>query len=310
MKVFLLYPDRDFNPSEELPPNTPDLSQDLALDVVFATMANGDPFLLEVARRVVLSGSGELNTILYRQEILRDCLKHPDIVRAIYGIPVEFVERKQKEWLGISPRYTGPTAILHTARRLLEVSLELLRKLRQIADEHAKAFASQGFRRFFSMIEEELNDAYLATVTKHIQTLRFPKGVLLSARLGKGNEGTNYTLCKPLEPERSLIKRLFASRSPVYSFSLAPQDDHGARVLGELRDRGLVWVANSVAQAAAHIESFFKVLRWELAFYIGCLNLYEQLEQLGEPIAFPKWCRPRNANFPARAYMMFRSPSR
>jgi DNA mismatch repair protein MutS len=288
MKVFLLYPDRDFDLSWELPPNATDLSQDLALDALFAAMAQGDQFLLEVARRVVLSGSDELDIILYRQEILKDCLKHPDIIRQIYSIPLEFLERKRKEWLWISPRHAGPSSILSGAQRMLEVSLYLLQRLRQIADEHAGAFASRGFRRFFSMIEQELDDAYLATVARHTQALRFAKGVLLSAQLGNGNEGTQYILCKPNDPERSWIKRVFASKSPIYSFSLHPRDDHGAQVLGELRDRGLARAANSVAQAAEHIESFFKVLRWELAFYMGCLNLYEQLEQLDEPVAFPQ----------------------
>lgn len=30
------------------------------------------------------------------------------------------------------------------------------------------------------------------------------------------------------------------------------------------------------------------MLRIELAFYVGCLNLYEQLVQLGEPVSFPQ----------------------
>jgi hypothetical protein len=67
MKVFLLYPDRDFDLFQELPPNTADLLQDLALDTVFAAMAQGDQFLLDVARRVVLFGSDQLDVILYRQ---------------------------------------------------------------------------------------------------------------------------------------------------------------------------------------------------------------------------------------------------
>ncbi len=58
--------------------------------------------------------------------------------------------------------------------------------------------------------------------------------------------------------------------------------------MGESRDRGLARVANTVAQAAEHIESFFNVLQLELAFYLSCLNLYEQLDQLGEPVAFPQ----------------------
>jgi DNA mismatch repair ATPase MutS len=46
-------------------------------------------------------------------------------------------------------------------------------------------------------------------------------------------------------------------------------------------------VANAVAQSAEHIDSFLNVLRLELGFYMGCLNLSEELAQLGEPIAFP-----------------------
>ena len=48
----------------------------------------------------------------------------------------------------------------------------------------------------------------------------------------------------------------------------------GSKALSELKDRGINLVANALAQSADHIDSFFKMLRIELAFYIGCLNLY------------------------------------
>jgi len=288
MKVFLLYPDRDFDLSRELPPNAADLAQDLALDTLFAAMAQRDSFLFDVVRRVILSGSDEINTIAYRQEVLQDCLRYPDVVRQMYGIPLEFLERKHREWFWISPRDASPSLALSGGQQLLEASLDLLWSLRRIADANAETFQSAGFRRFFAMIQRELDDEYLASVAKHIRALRFPHGVLLRARLGKGNEGTDYLLCKPNAPDRNWVKRVFAPKSPVYSFSLHPRDDQGARVLGELRDRGLVRAANAVAQAAKHIEDFFNVLRWELAFYLGCLNLREQLVQIGEPFAFPR----------------------
>ena len=55
----------------------------------------------------------------------------------------------------------------------------------------------------------------------------------------------------------------------------------------KLNDRGVNLVANSLAQSADHIDSFLNLLRIELAFYIGCLNLHEQLAPMGEPISFP-----------------------
>jgi len=287
MRVFLLYPDQDFDPSVPLPPMD-DLTQDLFLNILFQAMAQGDRFLFQVTRQVVLSPLDEITPVIYRQDILKDCLKHPDVVRQIYQIPLEFLDRKRKRWLWVSPRHSTPTSILNSARELLEASLDLLRQLRLIADQNVNAFESQGFRRFFTMIQRELDDEYLALVERHVQQLRFPQGVLLSAQPGRGNEGSGYVLCCPNDADRNWLQRLFTSRSPTYSYTLHPRDDAGARVLEELRNRGLARAANAVAQAAEHIESFFTVLQRELAFYIGCLNLYEQLMALGEPVAFPQ----------------------
>jgi DNA mismatch repair ATPase MutS len=46
-------------------------------------------------------------------------------------------------------------------------------------------------------------------------------------------------------------------------------------------------VANALAGSTDHILSFFNLLRAELAFYLGCLNLHERLSQKGEPTCFP-----------------------
>ncbi|HTE83744.1 MAG TPA: DNA mismatch repair protein MutS, partial [Dehalococcoidia bacterium] len=45
--------------------------------------------------------------------------------------------------------------------------------------------------------------------------------------------------------------------------------------------------ANAVAQSADHILSFFTMVRAELGFYIGCLNLRGLLAEKGEPLCFP-----------------------
>jgi DNA mismatch repair ATPase MutS len=54
-----------------------------------------------------------------------------------------------------------------------------------------------------------------------------------------------------------------------------------------VRGKGLTHVANAVARSADHVASFFVMLRLELAFYLGCVNLYERLEQAGQPTCFP-----------------------
>ena len=45
-------------------------------------MGGGDKFLLGVAKSVVMSGlENDTDTILYRQEVLKDCLKNPSVIR-------------------------------------------------------------------------------------------------------------------------------------------------------------------------------------------------------------------------------------
>jgi len=286
MKAFLMYPSRDFKATRQPSFNEEALTPDLELNTLFNAMTLGDEYLLEVAKQVVLSSLDAPDIIRYRQEILKDCLKNPAIVRDIYSIPIESIENKRKRWMSIFTRY--PSAILSSSLELMQMFMVLLKNLKNIADEHADKFESDGFARFFAMIQRELDDNYFAIVENHLKVLKFRDGVLISAELGNGNEGTNYILRKTNYDSRNWVKRIFAKKSPIYSFTLHPRDEAGARALGDLRDRGLNLVANAVAQSANHIDSFLNMLRLELAFYVGCLNLSEQLAQLGEPIAFPE----------------------
>lgn len=286
MKVFFLHSDHDFDLQQKLPVNEQTLVKDLALDTLFDAMARGDRFLLEVGKKVVLSGSNDLDTIFYRQSILKDCLKNASIVRSIYAIATEAIEEKRKKlYFGIFSRYPG--AVLHSGRDAMQVFLTKLKQLKAIADEHADQFGSAGFSAFFAMIKKELDDEYFARVQEHLQELKFSDGTLISAGLGKGNEGSDYILHKTQDKKRSWLERFFAQEPPAYTVRVHERDETGARALGELRDRGINLVANALAQSAEHINSFFVMLQTELAFYIGCLNLVEQLAFKGEPVTFP-----------------------
>jgi DNA mismatch repair ATPase MutS len=55
-----------------------------------------------------------------------------------------------------------------------------------------------------------------------------------------------------------------------------------------LKGRGISLAASALAQSTDHVLSFFSSLRSEMGFYIGCLNLHEQLARKGEPICFPE----------------------
>lgn len=286
MKAFLMYSEQDFDVQGPLPPNQPALTQDLELPTLWNAMARGDKFLWEVVRQAVLSGLTDLDTIRYRQHILKDCLNNPSIVRDLYAIAVAAIEGEKKNYWGLFSHY--PSAILHRSIEVLQLFVDRLSKLRQIAEDHAHRFESEGFARFFAMINQELGEEYFARVHHHLQELQFRDGVWISAALGKGHKGTQYLLHrKPAEKKPSWIKRITAKQPLFYTYVIADRDEAGARALSELRDRGINLVANALAQSTDHILSFFTLLRTELAFYVGCLNVQEVLSQRGEPLCFP-----------------------
>ena len=291
LKALLMHPDRDFDPEQPLPWNTQALTQDLELETLLRAMAGGDKFLFEVARRAVLCGPrNDLPSIHHRQAVLKDALRNPAIVRTLYSLSVETIERKRKSWFGIFSDY--PAAILHESVVLMQLFMEMLLKLRALAEKHADRFESAGFKALFATLRNELNDEYLVSIEQHLKELKFQRGTLLSAELGTANEGVNYVLRKSISKPPNWLERLIGRGQPAYTFHIAGRDEAGARALGELRDRGINAAANAMRQSADHVLSFFTTLRTELAFYVACLNLDEELARRGAPRVFPEAAPP------------------
>lgn len=286
MKAFLLYRDRDVDIEDALPPNEAALTQDLELDTLFGAMAAGDAFLFDVAKKAVLTSLPEPDAIRYRQHILNDCLEQPAVVREMYAIAVEAIEREKRVYGGLLGR--SPDGLLHRSTEVIRLFVDLLKRLRQIAEEHGAEFRSEGFTRLFGMFVSELDDEYLSVVEGYLERLRFRDGVLMSAQLGKGNKGAQYVLRKPRNRNQSWIDRLLFREHSGYVYQIADRDESGFSALSELQGRGIGLVAGALAQSTDHILSFFRMLRSEVGFYVGCLNLMEQLAKKGEPICFPE----------------------
>ena len=300
MKAHLMFHDRDFGWELEplamrpwtvkemtkMSPHEEALTQDLELNTLFRAMAGGDEFLLQAAKLAVFSGlQNDLETILYRQAIFKDCLRNESIVKDIYDLAVEATSGERRRWLGIASRFPG--GILSDAVRLLQVLMDVIAKLKRIADEQAGKFESEGLTTLFKMLKAELADDYFAALKTRLKELEFSDGVLMSAELGAGNQGDSYVLRQSLRPGPNWFQRIFSWHSSAYTFHLNGRDEAGFRALSELRDEGINLVANAVAQATDHVASFFVMLRVELAFYIGCLNLRHHFDSKKTPICFP-----------------------
>ena len=86
---------------------------------------------------------------------------HEATVRAIYDLAVEAVNAPRKASLFFGLRHASPGMILHSSVQVLQALVDVLERLRKLADEEAPSFRSDAFERFFGMLRAELDDEYL-----------------------------------------------------------------------------------------------------------------------------------------------------
>jgi hypothetical protein len=288
MKAYLLSRDRDFDFGADLPAAHEDLIQDLELTTLLQVMADDDKLIHQVSTMVLLTCLDNPEDIRYRQQVLADCLAQPQVIRQMYDVAVGAETDRRQIWGGYGGTYQTPSSNLSGAVNHLEAYVARLRQLRQLADEHAGKFRSDGLRALFATLQRELDDEYFEEIGYHLKQLHFGAGVVISAELDRDNTGIGFVLRAPADERPRWKERLGLEPRSAYSFSIAPRDEAGGQILADLTSRGTNLVANAAAQSADHIRSYFSMLRAELAFYVGCLNLAGRLADKKVPVSMPE----------------------
>lgn len=288
MKTHLLYPDRDFDATYEPPANADSLIADLGLEAIFTAMAQDDDTLLDVARRVILHSESDPTVIVHRQDVLRDLVRNPKFAHDLYNIAGEAILGEKRNVHGM---FFGknPDLTLSRSIEVLKMFVDALKRLRRLAVQHQHHFDAHGLRILCTELVEELTESYFAEIEEHLNTLQFSNGVVISAQIGQGGKGRDHVLRQPPKAEaaRWLNWLTGTEKKTGLSFRIADRDDAGANALAELRGRGIDLVANALAQSTDHILNYFTTLRWELAFYIGCLNLHTDLAAKTRDVCYP-----------------------
>jgi len=295
VNVHLLHPDRDLDLEVVLAQHSEALSDDLGLDVLLDRMADGDERIRAACRSVLLSGLRDVDEVRYRQAVVADALRAPEVFAQLYEAIVAGLDLAKRSYSGLFR--DAPDAIVRRAVERLQVYADVLRRLRQDTAPVRSGMRSEGVTMLFELFATQFDEPYLGEVEAQLEELTFPRGVLFGARLGRGAVGTGFQLKRP-RAQGWLSRSLDRSGA---SFELAERDDDGIESLGRLRDQALAEVAVVLSQASDDIEVFLRQLRDELAVLIGAARLHEALTTKGEPTCFPEVVAPQGASQRAEA---------
>lgn len=282
----LLFIDRDFDATQSIPTDSSELITDLGLHQIFEIMAKGDKRIRDLSQKIMLNGIFEPAEIKYRQDAVKDSLKNRDTIRDMYSFLTENIEKARKDlfWFGT----TNPEYSLHESVSIIEFYVPVLENLRKISESHSKKFYSAGFSNLFNQLKDEFSESYLAEIREHLKRLKFPNGVKVFARLNGSCEQVDTRL---VVPDIKYSNRLGSIGSTLrdrrYTYVLPERDESGYQELANIRNKSLISVSTVLRNVADNILNFINSLGSELGFFVGCINLYEEIQKTGGYTCFP-----------------------
>lgn len=258
------------------------VADDLELSAVYAAMADGDEFIRSVAADLVPRSLNDRDVIEYRQRVVVDSCANPRLLRTLYTIATDAANARR--WTVGHDR--GARGKLYLSLEPLTKLIGFLRLLRSTYELNSSHFTSEGFSGLGDMLNRTFGEEYLLEVERHLETLQFEHGFEMSAELGPDGTVANTILHEPLNQPRRR-QSLFGNRER-HSIEISETDESAKkfvwRIVGESLDR----VAEVVTHVTDVIADFFNALRIELAFLVGCVNLFERLQNSGYAVCFPR----------------------
>lgn len=277
-------------PVPALAPETADRIADLRLEPLFDAMAGDDTFVRETARLLVPLALTSSGAIRYRQQTIRDGLRAPHAVQAMYRAVTDAVEAASDFSLTHQPGYAEAVPVsvkVGTASGLLALLLERCGHLRQMMGETEPVFQSNGFADLARQVNETLAPSFLREAGAHLETLSLlSRGgrLVIGATLGSGCKPHDCVLRGVLPPESREKDGI-----PLGNIALARSAD-------EMRDAALTPVLRLVTRLSDTLIHFLERLRFELAFVAGACRLAGNLQAAGLPFCFPDPVDPMDAS--------------
>ena len=329
MNVNMLYVDRDWNNMGRYI-DEKNIVQDLGLRTLFLTAAKeivkedgkikflkeADPYLEDTMKKVMLVPVKTEEELLYRQEIMRDCLEQEDFIQRLYALAAEALDR----WDKLGRRASQKSSVLNSSRNLvtqihvLQLFVTYLTRLRKLFREYTGKFSSRGLRSLEKRLGEVFSDRKAAGLERILKDVAFyanekehdelesgklvnrPR-IILGCGVGAGLKFTDFRLedlatelRRYRDPNSTLGKaQEYISSRNKDSFSL--QKGMALPAQAEQMEYEIVrYVISCCEPFYNEFSSFFDQLHFQAAFYRGAVNLKHSMKRFGVRSCYPSVC--------------------
>jgi len=291
MKPFLLYEQYDNNIQKKIS-NEEELIENLNLNIIFNTMAQNDTFLYDTVKNIILNSLTDINTIMYRQKILEDCLENKSIIKKFYNLAATTLKE-----VAYYREYTKPNyaRVISTSVKvmnsvgLLEIHVAKLKELMSIISLTKKTIRSKGLITFCDQLSNFMTDEFFEKVKIHIADFKLiseGSKMIIGSSIGNGMKGIHHVLRNISKDSSKLTFNKIFFKTSKYVIRL--DNTSMANSAREIEDAGLIHILRLINDFNDNIIKFFEALQFEIGFYFGCTNLHSTLLELNAGnISFP-----------------------
>ena len=334
MKVCLLYKDRERSDKEKYY-DTESIIGDLGLKTLILSAAkrlvfeNGklksvekeDTYLMETLRNVMMIPLESAGEIKYRQEIIKDCFSHEELIRSMYEICSDVIRkwntlgrggREKVQQSNPVTRLTEDIKVLHLFCDSLSAIRALLSERDDLNSAGLSTFRNE-FLKNYSAEREEFVKSVLGDISFYTdgsddedegreQVVR-PRIVMESGL----EDGLKFSSLK-LEEVSSRSEKFYKRGSAKYKIrefknSLTPDSfstvgDQNIDEQVQQLEFGIVsYIVEELKSELEEFRTFFDRLRFQSAFYLAAVQLKAQMERVGGEWCYPEVCDRSDLKF-------------
>ena len=334
MKVCLLYKDRERSEREKYY-DTESIIGDLGLKTLILSAAkrlvfeNGklksvekeDTYLMETLRNVMMIPLESAGEIKFRQEIIKDCISHEELIRSLYEICSDVIRkwntlgrggREKLQQSNPVTRLTEDIKVLHLFSDSLSAIRALLSEREDLTSAGLSTFRTE-FLKTYSAEREEFVKSVLGDISFYTdgsdeedegreQVVR-PRIVMESGL----EDGLKFSSLK-LEEVSSRSEKFYKRGSAKYKIrefknSLTPDSfstvgDQNIDEQVQQLEFGIVsYITEELKSELEEFRTFFDRLRFQSAFYLAAVQLKEQMERVGGEWCYPGVCDRKDLKF-------------
>lgn len=297
MKPCLLFP-KDYDTDQiTYYSNREDLIQDLRLQLICKWMAKGDRYIERTMLQLILQPLKTTNLILWRQEVLKDCIDHPGCFNGMYEAATRCIQRTQAYLNENHKKKPIVTAnLLVTELQCYSKMIDDLMEIWGIVQNMQSK--SRGITQFREMLNQEYGKFPILELSQL-------QNEMISIDGGNANEmwvhaeiGTGFKLHHVyvedivMEEKHKIsddIKKTakFILSQFVTTDYIDSSDDNIKRELFELETCGLEQIHTIYMGMIRKMLTFFEQMRKEFAFYQAGDNYYHMFRMKALPMCFP-----------------------